>query len=130
MRAEPGCVFFVDCEPCVNAFHGEPAAACADNNPLARVHRFMHDIMDDAPHESVIWMPSHVKKGERGRTVRGDGFLLTETDVEFNDMADRFAKAAVDARRVPHRIRMAIAAHDDPTTQNAMWIARATVIAN
>ena len=96
MRAEPGCFFFADCEPCVNAFHGGPAAAGADNKPLARVHRCMHDIMDDVPFEAVIWMPSHVKKGECGQTLRGDGFLLAETDVEFNDAADRLAKAAVE----------------------------------
>ena len=130
MRAEPGCVFFVDCEPCVNAFHVGPAVACADNKPLARVHRFMHDILDDVPNEAVIWMPSHVKKGQCGQTVRGDGFLLTEADVEGNDMADRYAKAAVDAHRVPYRTRQAIAAHDVLTTDNAIWIARATVIAN
>ena len=42
MRAELGCVFFVDCEPCVNAFHSGVAAAFADNKPLARAHRLMH----------------------------------------------------------------------------------------
>ena len=130
MRAEPDYIFFVDCEPCVNSSHGGAAAACADNKPLARVHRFMHDIMDDVPFEAVIWMPSHVKKGHCGQIVRGDGFLLTETNVAFNDAADRLAKAAVEAHRGPHRIRMAIEAHDALTTENAMWIARATVIAN
>ena len=81
LNAEPGCTFFVDCEPCVKAFHSSKAAACADNKPLARVNRLMHNAMDDAPRESVIWMPSHTKKGQCGQTVRGDGFLLTETDV-------------------------------------------------
>ena len=49
MRAEPGCTFFDDCEPSVDAFHGGAAAACPDNNPLASVHRFMHGILDDVP---------------------------------------------------------------------------------
>lgn len=114
----------------MNALHGGAAAACAENKPLAGAYRFMHDIMDDVFAEAVIWMPSHVKKGGCDTTVRGDAFLLTEIDVEFNVMADRFAKAAVDEHRPPYRIRMAIAAHDALTKQNAMWIARATVIAN
>ena len=67
-----------------------------------------------------------VRANSKGRWVP-----LTETGVEFNDMAaDRYAKAAVETHRVPYRIRMAVAAHDKLTTHNAMWIARATVIAN
>ena len=31
---------------------------------------------------------------------------------------------------MPYRIRKAIEAHDTLTTENAMWVARATVIAN
>lgn len=130
MCAEPGCVFFVDCEPCVNAFLAGRAAACADKKPLARVNRLLHDATEEFPRDSVVWMPSHTKKGECGQAVRGDGFLLTETDVEFNDYADRLAKAAVEAHRVPYRIRQEIEAHNVLTTDNAKWIARATVLAN
>ena len=80
----------------------------------------MHHILDDVPPESVIWIPSHVKTGQSGRIMRGDGFLLAETDVEFNDAADKLAKAAVEAHRVPYRIRKAIEAHDALATENAM----------
>ena len=65
--------------------------------------------MDDAPAEAVIWMPKWTWSS--------------------NDMADRYAKAAVDEHRAPYRVRMAIAAHDALTTQNAMWIGPATVVA-
>ena len=75
-------------------------------------------------------MPSHTKKGQCGQAVRGDGFLLTETDVEFNDYADRLAKAAVDAHRVPYRTRQEVEADDILTIDNAKWIARATVMAD
>ena len=71
MRAELGCVFFIGCEPCVHAFHGGVAAACADNKPLAGVHRLMLATMDDVPTEAVLWTPSHGKKGGCGATVRG-----------------------------------------------------------
>ena len=48
----------------------------------------------------------------------------------MNDAADRLAKAAVEAHRVPYRIRKEIEAHDLLTTQNAMWIASSTTLAN
>ena len=66
MHAEPGCTFFVDCEPCVKAFHVGPRACSIDNKTVARVHAVMHAAMDDAPSEAVIWMPSHVKPGHCG----------------------------------------------------------------
>ena len=90
--AEPGCTFFVDCEPCVKAFHAGAVLSCADNKPLARVHTLMHDALDHIPAASVIWMPAHLKPNQCGTVIRGDGFLLTEIDVWANDQADRLAK--------------------------------------
>ena len=75
-------------------------------------------------------MPSHVKFGQCGIIARGDGFLLVEQDVQFNDVADKLAKAVVEAHRVPYKIRKAIETHDELTTRNAMWIAKATLMAN
>ena len=77
-----------------------------------------------------MWMPSHVKPGQCGHITRGDGFLLTEADVEHNGHAGRLTKRAVAEHRAPFRIRQSVAAHNLLTTQNAIWIARATVIAN
>ena len=48
----------------------------------------------------------------------------------LNDVADRYAKRAVEAHRVPRRTRDIIEAHDQPTHDNAVWIARATILAN
>ena len=45
-------------------------------------------------------------------------------------LADTHAKRAVEHQRVPYRIRNIIKAHDEATSQNAMWIARATVLAS
>ena len=75
-------------------------------------------------------MPSHVKPGGCGTIVRGDGFLLTEVDVEANAEADRLAKRGVEEHRAPLLTRREIKEHDDLTTANAMWIARATLTAN
>ena len=75
-HAEPGCRYFVDCQPCVDAFHAGPEASCTEKKPLARVHAIMHVALDDTPHEDVVWMPSHLKPGTCGVAVRGDGFLV------------------------------------------------------
>ena len=75
-------------------------------------------------------MPSHVRQGGCGSIIRGDGFLLTEEDVEANGMADTYAKRAVLAHRVPYKIRKEVESYNDLTTDNAMWIARATLLAN
>ena len=130
IHAEPGCTFFVDCEPCVKAFHAGEVLSCADNKPLARVHRLMHDALSDTPVTSVIWMPAHLKPGQCGTVVRGDGFLLTESDVAGNAEADTLAKRAVEQHRVPFKVREAIKAHDELVTANAMWVARASILAN
>ena len=130
MRAEPECTYMVDCEPCVKAFHMGKPAACAANRPLARVNGMMHDALDDTPSQAMIWMPSHATEADLGTICRGDGFLLTLQDLDGNDAADRLAKRAVNFHRVPFMVRKAIEAHDQLTTDNAVWIARATVLAN
>ena len=126
----PGCEFFVDCDPCVKAFHRGRAISCSDNKPLARVHRLMHEALDGTPASSVTWMPAHLKPGQCGTVVRGDGFLLIEVDVAANAEADRLAKRAVEHHRVSYRTRQEVKAHDDLVTANAMWIARAGILAN
>ena len=90
----------------------------------------MHVALDGTPPEAVIWMPSHVKAGGCGTIIRGDGFLLKEIDVAANAEADKLAKRAVEEHRVPLLVRSEIKEHDDLTTLNAMWIARATATAN
>jgi hypothetical protein len=119
-HALPGCTFFVDCDPCVKAVHAGPELSCADNKPLARVHRLMHMALDDTPRQAVTWMPAHLRPGQCGTVTRGDGFLLTESDVRGNAEADKLAKRAVEHHRVPLRTRQAIKAHDELVTANAM----------
>merc|ERR1712015_491943 len=90
----------------------------------------LHEAFGPIDVANVVWIPSHTKPGQCGTAVRGDGFLLEEIDVLMNDLADTYAKRAVEAHRVPFRIRRAIEDHDALTMHNAKWIARATVIAN
>ena len=90
----------------------------------------MHMALDDVPKENVVWMPADLRPGACGKAVRGDGFLVEEVDVAANDMADKLAKKAVLAHRVPLRIRREVKKHDGLVIANAKWIARATMIAN
>ncbi len=99
--AEPGCTHMVDCEPCLRAFHGGRAAACAGNRPLARVSKLMHDALDDTPTDAMMWMLAHATVADIGTKCREDGFLLTLQHLDSNDMADRLAKRAVVFHRVP-----------------------------
>ena len=101
-----------------------------NNNSGTKVHGMMHGALDGTPPDAVIWMPSHVKPGGCGSIIRGDGFLLTEIDVRANAEADTLAKRAVEQHRVPLLIRQQVKDYDELTTQNAMWIARATATAN
>ena len=91
--------------------HKGVAFARSDKNPLDRVHTLFAESMSDVPPEATIWIPSHMKAGACGTVVRGDGFLMTELDVEKNDVADRYAKRAVTAHKVPFRIREQIKKH-------------------
>lgn len=129
-RAILGTFFFVDCQPCVDAVHKGAAFARSDKNPLARVHTMLAEAMNDVPPEFTVWIPSHMKPGSCRTVTRGDGFLMPELDVEMNDIADKYAKQAVSAHRAPYRVRAEIKAHDDLTTANAMWVARAALLAN
>ena len=90
----------------------------------------MHDALNDTPADSVVRMPAYLKTGQCGTVVRGDGFLLTESDVAGNAEADKLAKRAVEHHRVPFRVRQEIKAHDELVTSNATWIARAGILAN
>ena len=129
-RAEPGCRYYVDCEPCVSAAKKGIAAARSDKNPLARVHTMMVWARYDTPPEDIVWIPSHCTEKDIGTATRGDGFLLQLRDLRGNEAADKYAKRAVETHRVPYRIRQEIKAHDRLTVQNAVWVARATTLAN
>ena len=48
----------------------------------------------------------------------------------MNGVADTYAKRAVEAHRVPYRVRQEIKDYNELTIMNAMWVGRATVLAN
>ena len=61
----------------------------------------LRNMLGDTDPKAMAWIPAHLKKEAIGTAVRGDGCLITEEDLEGNDEADRYAKAAVRHHRVP-----------------------------
>ena len=128
-RAEPGTQYRVDCQPCVDAFHKGLTWATRDNRPLARVHRLMFAALADTEAAAVVWMPAHTKEEDVGRLHLGDGTLLSESDRKGNEEADRLAKLAVEAHRVPKQVRECIKELNVVVERTARWVARATFAA-
>jgi hypothetical protein len=128
-RAEPGTQYRVDCKPCVDAFHRGRAWATRDKRPLARVHGLMFAALDDTEAGAMVWMPAHTKEADVGRVCLGDGSKLTQLDRVGNDEADRLAKLAVEAHRVPKQVRDRIEELNSVVEKTARWVARATFAA-
>ena len=125
-RAVPGVRFRVDCLPCVSAFHKGRAWAATDNRPLARVHRLMHEALEEAGPECMVWMPAHTKAEDVGVLELGNGEKLTVVDRHSNAEADRLAKLAVEEHRVPAETRRKVRTHEALVEHTARWIAVAT----
>ena len=128
-RAEPGTQYRVDCKPCVDAFHKGLAWATKDSRPHARVHRLMIAALDDTEAEAMVWMPAHTKVTDVGRLYLGDGSTLTDLDRKGNGEADRLAKLAVKAHRVPKVVRDSIKQRNELVDGTARWVARVTYAA-
>jgi hypothetical protein len=129
-RAEPGCTYRVDCEPCVKAVHRGRAWATSDRRPHARVNVLMHSALDGTAAEAVVWMPSHKGEADIGVVKLGDGTYLTHLDLAGNAEADRLAKLAVEEHRVPEWIVATVRKQDVLVEATARWIALATFEAN
>ena len=130
IRAEPGCEYRVDCEPCVKAVHRGRAWATSGQRPHARVNALMHAALDDTARDAVVWMPAHKKESDVGVARLGNGSYLTQLDVKGNAEADRLAKLAVGEHRVPKWVATKVQEQDALVEATARWIAMATFEAN
>ena len=128
--AELGSDFRLDCKPCVDAIERGRAWATAAARPLARVFGLVFWAIDDTSPESFVWMPAHCGHDDVGRARLGDGSLLSETDRWANDQADRCAKDAVKAHRVPADVRKRVKDASRHVRDIAMWLGRVTHLAN
>lgn len=59
-----------------------------------------------------------------------DASFLTEVDRFGNEYADRLAKEAVEAHRVPEAVRLALPEHGQLQVATFQWLASATLLAN
>jgi hypothetical protein len=125
-RAEPGCAYRVDCEPCVKAVHRGRKWATSDRRPHARVYGLLFAALDDTDNDAVVWMPAHTKSSDVGVLRLSNGESLTAVDRMGNAEADRLAKLAVEAHRVPKHIRDMVRDHDRLVEKTARWVAKAT----
>jgi hypothetical protein len=126
----PGCVYRVDCMPCVDALHRGVKWATAPHRPLARVHAMLGHAVDDVPASAFVWMPAHTGLHDVGVLQLGDGSYLTEVDRSANDRADVLAELAVERRRVPEGIRRQVAEREEVVRGLSRWVATATYLAN
>lgn len=67
---------------------------------------------------------------KHGSPTKSDGSLVTREDIALNDLADRLAKKAVEAHRVPQGEIEAWKAKMAEVKERAMWIGVATFEAN
>ena len=82
--------------------------------------------------ERVGWIPAHLKVTDLQHAIatKSDGSLVTEVDVTTNDLADRLAKKAVEAHRVPQGEVHAWKTEMAKVKTRAKWVGVATYEAN
>ena len=103
LRVMPGkrSRFKGDCKACIGMMHAGLEVAASPKRALARVYNLLLPAMEDICLSCVLWMPAHKSKAHVGKLRLSNGELLTDKDVRANDMADGFAKQAVEEHRVP-----------------------------
>ena len=82
--------------------------------------------LDDTDAAAMVWMPAHTKATDVGKAFLGDGSRLTAEDRMANEEADKLAKAAVEAHRVPKQLRAQIKQRNELVEATARWVAWAT----
>ncbi len=129
--ALPGSTFKTDCQSILKAVRSGRAKATAHDRPLARVMGILL-AQFDGPDEvaNLVWLPGHSSKADVGRAELSDGSRLTTIDLVSNARADRLAKAAAAAWRLPPQQRAAVAAHRILVHRLAMHIGKITWAAN
>ena len=103
LRVMPGkrSRFKGDCKACIDMIHAGLEVAASPKRALARVYNLLLPAMEDICLSCVLWMPAHKSKAHVGKLRLSNGEVLTDKDVMANDMADGFAKQAVEEHRVP-----------------------------
>lgn len=102
LRVMPGkrSRFKGDCKACIDMVHSGLEVATSHKRALARVYGLLLPALEDTCLSCILWMPAHKSAAHVGKLRLSNGEFLTKDDVKANDMADGFAKEAVEEHRV------------------------------
>ena len=124
--ALPGCKFFSDCKPCVDALRAGRAWACSARRLLARVFVLLSDSLEHSGlrPDDVTWMPAHTSRGDVGNKLRGDGRAITAMDQLGNALADNQAKLAAGRYSISQRVVALLSDFYDQSLAALRWLGR------
>ena len=102
-EAARGSSFRTDCLSVLRVFRSGPSAAKSGACKLARIWHGIFAALDDQylATADIVWMPSHTVVQDVGVKVLSNGAVLSGKDRTGNSEADRQAKLAARADRVP-----------------------------
>jgi hypothetical protein len=120
----------VDCLAVLQMYQQGFAALAAACQYFADVWLIVQQAWDGRTDVDLAWMPAHTAVADIGVALLSNGVPLTAFDRNGNAAADDLAKAAARAGRVDSDLRSRIAALDERVTQQATWVAHATLLAN
>ena len=120
----------IDCRSVVTLLAAGRDAAVSPRRLTASAWADIFTALQDAAPADFSWIPAHTAAADVGCRLLSNGFLLSDIDRVANAEADRLAKRAVEAHRVPKTIRDAIARQEDDVDAMARWLARITLAAN
>ena len=126
----PGNLFRTDCQAVMKNSRKSLRELTASSHHLARAWAPIALHLEDADADAVVWMPAHTAQQQVGVARLSDGCRLTQEDRDQNAEADRLAKLAVEADRVPAATRKVLLAHAARVVDVAKWIGTATLAAN
>ena len=75
--------------------------ATSHKRALARVYGLLLPALEDTCLSCILWMPAHKSAAHVGKLRLSNGEFLTKDDIKANNMADGFAKKAVEQHRGP-----------------------------
>ena len=130
LHAMPGTSFRTDCLSILQVFERGRQWATAGGRYYARIWNVIFACLDDPGEVDLVWMPAHTKADDVGVLLLSNGVALSATDRMGNGEADRLAKDAAEAVRVPPAVRAHIAGASALAKQLAKWIGQVTAAAS
>lgn len=118
-----------DCKARIDMVHAGIVVATSAKRVLARVYGLPLPALEDLCLSCVLWMPAHKSAAHVGKLRLSNGDLLTKNEVFANDMADGFAKEAVEEHRVAKNEVGKWKRDDEEAWRRARWTGKAANLA-